>query len=221
MPRFCEVYPGICLTTGEKAWKNLSQGSRRVPVGTMDSAWNLIYIMSVMLQFYIYCFIKVINLIILIFLCILIPDIVIPGLMYWLLYCLVPEITWWWCFAAKMCKSYLKLTVCNQTVCIFWWMTLNIFFSPSNATTCSYELRGFPSWLWLQCSQTSEVGMPMRHGYVVPMKWVVICVCEDEVPGWALKSKSTNYPDMFTMGIFPYQEKSPWENRESNPGPHG
>ena len=24
--RLCEVYPGICLTTEEKAWKNLSQG---------------------------------------------------------------------------------------------------------------------------------------------------------------------------------------------------
>jgi len=33
VPRLCELYPGICLTTGEKAWKNLSQGSRRVPVG--------------------------------------------------------------------------------------------------------------------------------------------------------------------------------------------
>ena len=28
-------YPGICLTTEEKAWKNLSQGSRRVPAGMM------------------------------------------------------------------------------------------------------------------------------------------------------------------------------------------
>ena len=33
VPRLCEVYPGICLTTEEKAWKNLSQGSRRMPVG--------------------------------------------------------------------------------------------------------------------------------------------------------------------------------------------
>ena len=31
----CELYPGICLTTGEKARKNLSQGSRKVPAGTM------------------------------------------------------------------------------------------------------------------------------------------------------------------------------------------
>jgi len=31
VPHLCEVYPG--LTTGEKAWKNLSQGSRRMAVG--------------------------------------------------------------------------------------------------------------------------------------------------------------------------------------------
>jgi len=33
VPRLCEVYPGICLTTEEKAWKDLSQGSRRITVG--------------------------------------------------------------------------------------------------------------------------------------------------------------------------------------------
>jgi len=27
VPRLCGFYPGICLTTEEKAWKNLSQGS--------------------------------------------------------------------------------------------------------------------------------------------------------------------------------------------------
>ena len=37
VPRLCELYPGICLITVEKAWKNLSQGSRRVPVGTMKT----------------------------------------------------------------------------------------------------------------------------------------------------------------------------------------
>jgi hypothetical protein len=35
MPRLCNLYPGISLTTEEKARKNLSQGSRRVPVGMM------------------------------------------------------------------------------------------------------------------------------------------------------------------------------------------
>ena len=32
VPHLCELYPGICLTTEEKAQKNLSQGSRRVIV---------------------------------------------------------------------------------------------------------------------------------------------------------------------------------------------
>jgi len=35
VPHLCGVYPGVCLTTEEKARKNLSQGSRRVPVGTI------------------------------------------------------------------------------------------------------------------------------------------------------------------------------------------
>ena len=33
VPRLCEVYPDICLTTEDKARKNLSQGNRRIPVG--------------------------------------------------------------------------------------------------------------------------------------------------------------------------------------------
>jgi len=37
VPRLCELHRGICLTTEEKARKNLSQGSRRVPVGTMKT----------------------------------------------------------------------------------------------------------------------------------------------------------------------------------------
>ena len=40
VPRLCELYPGICLTTEEKARKNLSQGSRRVPVGTMKTEYT-------------------------------------------------------------------------------------------------------------------------------------------------------------------------------------
>jgi hypothetical protein len=32
VPRLCEVYPGICLTTEEKSRKTLNQGSRRMPV---------------------------------------------------------------------------------------------------------------------------------------------------------------------------------------------
>jgi len=47
VPRLCELYPGICLTTEEKAWKNLSQGSRRVPVGTM----KILYTIKITLNF--------------------------------------------------------------------------------------------------------------------------------------------------------------------------
>jgi hypothetical protein len=35
VPHLCGFYPGICLTSDEKARKNLIQGSRRVPAGTM------------------------------------------------------------------------------------------------------------------------------------------------------------------------------------------
>jgi hypothetical protein len=48
----------------------------------------------------------------------------------------------------------------------------------------------------------------MRHGYVVPMRWMVIYECG--VPGGALNLNSTNYPDHgVTMGILPYQGKIP------------
>jgi hypothetical protein len=40
MPHVCELYPGICLTTEEKAWENLSQGSWRMPVGTMKTEYT-------------------------------------------------------------------------------------------------------------------------------------------------------------------------------------
>ena len=40
VPRLCDLYPGICLTTEEKARKNLSQGSRRMPVGTMKTEYT-------------------------------------------------------------------------------------------------------------------------------------------------------------------------------------
>ena len=40
VPRLCELYPGICLTTEEKERENLSQGSRRVPVGTMKTEYT-------------------------------------------------------------------------------------------------------------------------------------------------------------------------------------
>ena len=40
VPRLCELYPGISLTTEEKARENLSQGSRRVPGGTMRTEYT-------------------------------------------------------------------------------------------------------------------------------------------------------------------------------------
>jgi hypothetical protein len=40
VPCFCELYPGICLTTEEKAHKRLSLGSRRVPVGAMNTEYT-------------------------------------------------------------------------------------------------------------------------------------------------------------------------------------
>ena len=35
MPRLCEFYPGICLTTEEKARKNLSQGKKNLSQSTV------------------------------------------------------------------------------------------------------------------------------------------------------------------------------------------
>jgi len=40
VPRLYELYPGISFTTEEKARKNLSQGSRRVPVGTIKTKYT-------------------------------------------------------------------------------------------------------------------------------------------------------------------------------------
>jgi len=36
MPRLCEFYPGICLTTEEKARKNPSQSKRNLSQGTKN-----------------------------------------------------------------------------------------------------------------------------------------------------------------------------------------
>jgi hypothetical protein len=50
------------------------------------------------------------------------------------------------------------------------------------------------------------------------MRWMVIY--EYEVPGGALNLNYTKLPKtMVAKGIFPFKEKSPWQNRESNPGP--
>jgi len=37
VPRLGELYPGICLTTEEKARKNLSQGSQTVRIHTPNN----------------------------------------------------------------------------------------------------------------------------------------------------------------------------------------
>jgi hypothetical protein len=47
----------------------------------------------------------------------------------------------------------------------------------------------------------------MRHGYIVPMRWMVIC--EYEVPGWALNLNSTNYPDHGHNGDPPLSGRNP------------
>ena len=40
VPRLCELCPGICPTAEEKARKILSQGSRRMPVGTRKTEYT-------------------------------------------------------------------------------------------------------------------------------------------------------------------------------------
>jgi len=58
VPRFCGFYPGICLTTEEKARKNLSQGSRRAPAGTMKMHKHAIRIHRHIKQEYNHIYIK-------------------------------------------------------------------------------------------------------------------------------------------------------------------
>ena len=41
VPRLCELYPGIYLTTEEKARKNLSQGSRTIRIRFIASSLSL------------------------------------------------------------------------------------------------------------------------------------------------------------------------------------
>jgi hypothetical protein len=54
----------------------------------------------------------------------------------------------------------------------------------------------------------------MRHGYVFPMRWMVIY--EYGVPGEALNLNSTTQT-MVTMGILPYQGKIPMVEPEIEP----
>jgi hypothetical protein len=43
VPRLCELYPGICLTTEEKARKTLRYGSREVPPYAGGSRYEYVY----------------------------------------------------------------------------------------------------------------------------------------------------------------------------------
>jgi hypothetical protein len=44
VPRLCEFYPGICLTTEEKARKNLSQGKKNLSQVKKDLSQSTVYI---------------------------------------------------------------------------------------------------------------------------------------------------------------------------------
>jgi hypothetical protein len=45
VPRLCEFYPGICLTTAEKARKNLSQGKKNLSQVKKDLSQSIWYIL--------------------------------------------------------------------------------------------------------------------------------------------------------------------------------
>jgi len=46
VPRLCEFYPGICLTTEEKAWKYPSQGKKNLSQVKKNFSHSTIYILS-------------------------------------------------------------------------------------------------------------------------------------------------------------------------------
>ena len=45
VPRLYEFYPGICLTTEEKAWKNLSQGKKNLSQVKKNLSHSTVYIL--------------------------------------------------------------------------------------------------------------------------------------------------------------------------------
>jgi hypothetical protein len=45
MPRLCEFYPGICLTTEEKALENLSQGKKNLSQVKENLSQSTVYIL--------------------------------------------------------------------------------------------------------------------------------------------------------------------------------
>jgi hypothetical protein len=46
VPRLYEFYPGICRTTEEKAWKNLSQGKKNLSQVKKNLNHSTVYILS-------------------------------------------------------------------------------------------------------------------------------------------------------------------------------
>jgi len=45
IPHLCEFYPGICFTTEEKAWRNLSQGKKNLSLVKKNLSQNTVYIL--------------------------------------------------------------------------------------------------------------------------------------------------------------------------------
>jgi len=45
VPRLCEFYPGICLTTEEKAWKTLRQGKKNLSQVKKNLSQRTVYIL--------------------------------------------------------------------------------------------------------------------------------------------------------------------------------
>ena len=79
-----------------------------------------------------------------------------------------------------------------------------VAYSSPNATTCSYELSGFPSrvadfWGW----DAHEARLCCPDDVSGDM-------LEDEIPGGALTLNRLTTQTMVTTGIFPYKEKFPW-----------
>ena len=46
VPHLCEFYPGICLTTEEKARKNLSQGKKNLSQVKKNLSQSTVYILA-------------------------------------------------------------------------------------------------------------------------------------------------------------------------------
>ena len=78
---------------------------------------------------------------------------------------------------------------------------------PPNATTCSYELSWFPSWLWRQCSRLLRMGRPC--GATTLSRWCEWWYARRWNTRRGLKPKSTNYPDHGHHGNLSLQGKIP------------